>query len=584
MDAPQLPMSMANIPAQADPRIALAGRPAPEVDTLGETNRAYSLSSQMNRNEDEMLAKNDRQLIQQALQQGANMSTPDGIDSLAKDLKGKVQPGTYESLIKAKSTLEESALKVQDKMASLDEAKLATMQKQSDVVLKSMSGLLEEFETTKKDRGLDVAVNEFGAKKDATLKALADSGVVPPQVIQQMQGMSPTQLKSLIQTSKFWQDQMKAAADLKEKSARAAKEDAQTKAIESGGAQMVQLQALEDKYGADSKEVQDWKKRNLQARPPAGSGIEATMTPDAIDLAAERLLKGDKTALQNIGRGVQGAANITAINNRVASLAKERGIDANSVLKAQAELGAATKGLRDLAGRSAKIDAAVIEVDKFADNALESLEKVSRGNTVPLNEIIRRVELGTGSPEEAAFATYVKSLASAYANVIGRGTTTVFSQTEADKIIRKDYSKDQFRAMVDALKKEAVAVQDSSRGAGENIKRETFGDPKLDPKAQAVRDKDRVGVLQNELKKAEARRDELATKDQNDEAVKDANQANSRDIAQLRKELKLGAETKKAAAKKAPPEKNEKGWELHKDKSGNLAYVSPDGKQFEEVK
>jgi hypothetical protein len=34
----------------------------------------------------------------------------------------------------------------------------------------------------------------------------------------------------------------------------------------------------------------------------------------------------------------------------------------------------------------------------------------------------------------------------------------------------------------------------------------------------------------------------------------------------------------------AAPATNAKGWTLHTDKNGNRAYVSPDGKQFEEVK
>lgn len=33
-----------------------------------------------------------------------------------------------------------------------------------------------------------------------------------------------------------------------------------------------------------------------------------------------------------------------------------------------------------------------------------------------------------------------------------------------------------------------------------------------------------------------------------------------------------------------PPRTNAKGWTLHQDKQGNMAYVSPDGKQYEEVK
>lgn len=39
-----------------------------------------------------------------------------------------------------------------------------------------------------------------------------------------------------------------------------------------------------------------------------------------------------------------------------------------------------------------------------------------------------------------------------------------------------------------------------------------------------------------------------------------------------------------AAPKKDLPATNAAGWALHKDKDGNQAYVSPDGKQFEEVK
>jgi hypothetical protein len=38
------------------------------------------------------------------------------------------------------------------------------------------------------------------------------------------------------------------------------------------------------------------------------------------------------------------------------------------------------------------------------------------------------------------------------------------------------------------------------------------------------------------------------------------------------------------ASKTAPAPTNAKGWVLHADAKGNQAYVSPDGKQFEEVK
>lgn len=42
--------------------------------------------------------------------------------------------------------------------------------------------------------------------------------------------------------------------------------------------------------------------------------------------------------------------------------------------------------------------------------------------------------------------------------------------------------------------------------------------------------------------------------------------------------------TESAPAKPSVPSVNAKGWALHRDSNGNQAYVSPDGKQYEEVK
>ena len=52
----------------------------------------------------------------------------------------------------------------------------------------------------------------------------------------------------------------------------------------------------------------------------------------------------------------------------------------------------------------------------------------------------------------------------------------------------------------------------------------------------------------------------------------------------LERALGATASPGKPAAPAAAPGKNSKGWLLHTDKNGNRAYVSPDGKQFEEVK
>jgi hypothetical protein len=58
-------------------------------------------------------------------------------------------------------------------------------------------------------------------------------------------------------------------------------------------------------------------------------------------------------------------------------------------------------------------------------------------------------------------------------------------------------------------------------------------------------------------------------------------------MAQLMQQKGLagkGAAAASGAQPAAPPLTNSKGWALHKDASGNMAYVAPNGKDYEEVK
>lgn len=216
---------------------------------------------------------------------------------------------------------------------------------------------------------------------------------------------------------------------------------------------------------------QQWEIHKNKAAGSPGGGLSS----DAIDALAKRVMAGDKTALQNLGRGTQGARDIVAVQNHLAELQKTGGADPHSIAKAQADVSAASAGLRSLAQRSAKIDAAAIELDKFADNALASVKNVHRGDVTPLNALWRKVELGTGSPEEVDLITKTKALVGAYAGVIGRGSTTVHSLEEAQAVIGPSYAQLPFEAMVKALKQEAKAVKESSREAAESIKNESFG-------------------------------------------------------------------------------------------------------------
>lgn len=490
-----LPMQFASIPAESPVRAEASGvKPFEGVDVIGETSRAYKLADQMKTHEKGQEERADQTMIQEALKQGADIQTPEGVLDLAKTLKGKVTPGTYENLVAMHGKLKQESVIAESNLRKMDSAKLDQLTKQGEFVVQNMDSIMSEYESDVEKVGVPAALDNFEKKKQATVQSMVQMQALNASQAEQLAKMSPGELNAKITASKYYADKVKSAAELKRIEAQTKMYEGKAEAATAGPEELAMLAQAEEKYGKESAEYKAILNK-VSGRGAAGGAAQTpSLTPEAIDMLARRVLKGDAKALQNLGRGAQGAADVAAVQNRVAEVGRAEKVDASKILQAQAEIGAVNTGLRQLAGRQSKIDAAAIEVDKFAENALASSKKVARGDIVPVNAIMQKVKMGTGSPEEAEFATYVQSLVGAYATVIGRGSPTVHAQEEAAKIIRRDYSPAQFEAMVNALKQETVGVIQSSEEAAKHIKKGAFpaekemraaaqGDMGADPKA-----------------------------------------------------------------------------------------------------
>jgi len=64
--------------------------------------------------------------------------------------------------------------------------------------------------------------------------------------------------------------------------------------------------------------------------------------------------------------------------------------------------------------------------------------------------------------------------------------------------------------------------------------------------------------------------------------ARDIDYQNKQDKSDSRGNVGNFGKTQETSA--STPGQNAKGWKLHVDSAGNKAYVSPDGKQYEEVK
>lgn len=181
---------------------------------------------------------------------------------------------------------------------------------------------------------------------------------------------------------------------------------------------------------------------------------------DAVELLADRVLAGDKSALQNIGRGAQGVEMLAAVHQAVARKAVERGLDGPAIAALNANFMAQSAAARNAAVRTSQIDTAVEEARNTFPLALKASEALPRTQFVPLNKAIQMVERGTSSPELAQFVTANRAVITAYAQAMSRtGLTTVHAQQAAEDLLSTATSKEAYKAVIAQMDAEMKAAQ-----------------------------------------------------------------------------------------------------------------------------
>ncbi len=541
------------------------------VDPVAAQSKAYSLQEQGMGVEQQEQARNDQSVVQDYIKSGGDLHTEEGVKKAVGALKGKVTPKTYMGLVDYSNKYQEHQMTMAQQLAEQGPAALKNFNETSEFGYKALAPVLDTYNRTWREKlkaehpdvdpdkmpdnpfvveAKTAARPAFDAAKAAQMQIFSQMGGASPAVaavMKNISGMDPDSAESAFKASEWSRKLATDAAKLRDEKAKARLTEGRADVIEQGGPAVAEYNAMVEQYGADSPQARAALQKMSGSK---ASTAEATLTDEDATGMAKRMAAGEKGVLAGVGRGAQGSANILKVQSALTKL----NLPPDAIARAQTELAATSAGLKSLAARGAKIDAAALEVEYFADNALGSLEKVKRGNIVLINDILRKFETGTGSPAEVEFATFVQSLIGAYASVISRGNPTVSSQEEAAKIIRKDYSPEQFKAMVASLKKEAAAVQKSSVTASKDLRERSFipseakspagpggtgetAGTTIDPKREA----ERVVLLQRELADKKA---EKPTKP-NDIRIRDDN------IAAIRSELKRLKAPEEANA--APP-------------------------------
>lgn len=250
------------------------------------------------------------------------------------------------------------------------------------------------------------------------------------------------------------------------------------------------------------------------------------LSSDAKEMAADRY-RIDGTLPPNLGRGTQGAKNTAAILARAAEKAKEAGDDGESARIRQIANKANSAALGQITKQETMVGAFERNFTRNADLALEKSATVDRTGVPVLNRwILAGKKSVAGDPDVAQFDLYMKSAINEYTKIIsGSMGNAAMAESEIRKVeglLNSAQTPAQVQAVISGMKKET----------------------------------------QNRMK----------------------------GFAEQKAELTKSLGGKGGAAEPAKPSTqsplaltNAKGWKLMVDGKGNRAYVSPDGKSFEEV-
>lgn len=192
----------------------------------------------------------------------------------------------------------------------------------------------------------------------------------------------------------------------------------------------------------------------------ADGNQDAAMDPLAIRMTAQQYLAGDAGALQNFGRGAQGARNLNAVRLEVAKQANSQGLNGADIAAKMAEFSGVKAGQRTAGTRSASIEIAANEAAELAPLAVEASRKVARSGFLPFGKAQVMFDQNANDPNLRQFAMANTALSNAYSQVMSRGGVATDSDKQhARELLSVAHDQPSYEAAVAQMTREIQAAQ-----------------------------------------------------------------------------------------------------------------------------
>jgi hypothetical protein len=447
--------------------------------------------------------------------QNADMNTPEGQQSLIKKV-GSVNPGEamklqgqFQNQAKTKSEITKNEAITQKTQMENAHALFSQMDDAGSILMYQFTDLVQNKGMSPQDAARVVSSNIPPLKAHLAQQRFPDGRPMfsQEQLAQMPNEFDPQKFAQMTMSAR----QMKEKLDYEMNIRKEKNTERHQGVLEKQGAQRIGLEGARvgmegqrlgmegTRLGMEQSRLSMTEAKDGLMPDPEHKGKyikdpTSGLQEDDLKFMARQYLAGDKSVLQNLGRGQQGAKDIVALRKYIRTEAEAKGMKPDEVASTIAEFEGLKAGERTLGTRTATAGMAVTEATQFADLAVKSSEKVNRTSYPSFNKILLAGEKGTGDKDIVQFGAYNNSLINAYARAISpSGTPTVSDKDHAREMLDTAYSKGQYAAVVDAMKKEMAAAMKSPGMVREEFR--GYGKRKIGPDGGASTPGKQVGTM-----------------------------------------------------------------------------------------
>jgi hypothetical protein len=223
---------------------------------------------------------------------------------------------------------------------------------------------------------------------------------------------------------------------------------------------------------ANQLEVQ----KMIGARQDAKGDAEASLDQPTVTMMAKQYLRGDKSVLQNLGRGSQGSANLVALRKAITAEATNQGLGGEDIAARMADFQGQIAGLRKANNISAGVENAAEEAAQLAPLAIDAGRNVARSGFLPFGRAQVLFNNQTNDENMNKFATANIGLATAYAGAMARGGKATVSDNEhARELLTTAKDQKAYEAIVNQMQQEIAAAQRAPKRVREALRNEVSG-------------------------------------------------------------------------------------------------------------